>query len=721
MRDRFIKIGINIGLGTGMSISLALGMMHLFKLEIDYLQIFLMMCVLQVVCVVVFSSKKTSLSFFAICSMLIGLLYLGLQTRWAYIIYKILVYLRHDIDRWKLLLMGSIGVGIYLLTCKFFKKNILIGTGIILYSILIIKDTIFNDKEVAFFLFISLLYIFYAYFLELIKEEKSTKATDRSYFKSIIYVCVSTLCFTLGASYLAPIKFTALHRLLDKKRIYEAEYSYSRYYPYSGMLGGDIVLGDEEVLEVMATEGTYLKADSKSIYTGTYWTNVIETPTAMDLSAYQIEDTVEMLEGMSLLTKADEEELYKEQTFKITFKNLITKSLFIPIKSDNLVVAQHTADVYKKNDDTLTLGKAYGPDFTYSMHAYIPKYNTPEFKLALSKSKRGLYKEYATSGKNKLGKLSLVELEKRSLRAEEIYTTFTKLPDDLPERVKDLAYEITKEYTSDYDKARALESYLAGNYIYTLSPGDPTKGQDFVDEFLFDTKKGYCTYFATAMAVLSRSIGLPSRYVEGYTMPVAYQGSGSTYTITSKQAHAWTEIYFEGFGWMIFEPTARYQSSFRRNPGGTGDSYYKPEIVEQMEELEVNEPIIFQGENRNIYHIFKLSLFLIGMGTLSVLIVIICYRNKRFKKMAPRSFILKCYEIDRNKLAKKGLKLEKGETELTFARRVDESLKNKLKNKVSFVEITKLYLIARYSENEMKEEQKKEMYALHTSLRKLHL
>lgn len=714
MKGRLIKTGINIGLGTGMGVSLTLGIMYLLKFEINYLHIFLIMSLVQMLCIVVFSSKKASLNSFIICTISIGGLYLVLQTRWAYIIHKLVVALSEA--RWEILLISSIGVFVYLLTYRYFRRSILIGVGGIIYSILLIKEVRFYNFELGFFILVSLLYCFYAYFLEITKQEEDTKEMGMSYFKSITYVCILTLSFTGMASYLAPIKFTALHRLLDKKRVYEQDYLYSRYYPYTGMLGGDIVLGDEEVLEVMAEEGTYLRADSKAIYKGSYWTNKIEAPIPIDLSDYQLEDTVEMLKGMSLLTEADEEKLYQEQAFRITFRDLITKSLFIPNKSSNLVVGQYTADISRKNEDTLMSGKAYGKDFTYIMQAYIPKYNTEEFKQALNKSKRGLYKEQAMSGKRQMGELSLEELEKLNSRAEEIRATFTQLPEDLPERVTALAYEITKDHTSDYDKVRALESYLAGNYSYTLSPGEPTKGQDFVDEFLFDTKKGYCTYFATAMAVLSRCIGLPSRYVEGYNMPIANQESMNTYRITNKQAHAWVEIYFEGFGWMIFEPTARYQSSFRRNQVGAGDSYYKPALIEPSEVLEVNTPAIVGVESKNIYQSFKRIVFIVGIGTLGILLIIIYYRKSQLKKMKPRPFVLKCYEIGRSKLTQKGLKLEKGETELSFARRVDEVLNSRDKDKVKFVDMTKLYLLAWYSDNEIKEEQKKEMHALHTSL-----
>lgn len=101
-------------------------------------------------------------------------------------------------------------------------------------------------------------------------------------------------------------------------------------------------------------------------------------------------------------------------------------------------------------------------------------------------------------------------------RAEVFYDLYLQLPENLPSRVKELAYELTEGYSHDYDKAKAIERYLSKNYKYTLTPGDVPKGKDFVDYFLFESKEGYCTYYATAMTILLRCVEVPTRYVEGF-------------------------------------------------------------------------------------------------------------------------------------------------------------------------------------------------------------
>lgn len=93
------------------------------------------------------------------------------------------------------------------------------------------------------------------------------------------------------------------------------------------------------------------------------------------------------------------------------------------------------------------------------------------------------------------------------------------LSENTPERVINLAKAITADCSNDYEKVIAIEEYLKNNYEYTLSPSRVPEGKDFVDWFLFEDKRGYCTYYATSMAVMLRSVGIPARYVEGFVMP----------------------------------------------------------------------------------------------------------------------------------------------------------------------------------------------------------
>lgn len=129
------------------------------------------------------------------------------------------------------------------------------------------------------------------------------------------------------------------------------------------------------------------------------------------------------------------------------------------------------------------------------------------------------------------------------------------LPERVPERVFALARDLTAAAPTPFDQAVAIETYLRTNFEYTLEgPGVPVDSE-VADYFLFELKRGYCDYYATAMAVLARAVGLPARLVTGYSSGV-YDARSAEYVVRQSDAHSWVEIYFPGIGWVEFEPTA---------------------------------------------------------------------------------------------------------------------------------------------------------------------
>ena len=136
--------------------------------------------------------------------------------------------------------------------------------------------------------------------------------------------------------------------------------------------------------------------------------------------------------------------------------------------------------------------------------------------------------------------------------ADTVRADYLALPDGVETGVYALAGQITQDAQTDFDRAAALCAYLRSAYPYTLAQNVPPTGRDFVSWFLLDERQGYCTSFATAMAVMARMVGLPARYIEGYA---AVPDSDSVARVTQQQAHAWVEIYFSGFGWLPFDPT----------------------------------------------------------------------------------------------------------------------------------------------------------------------
>ena len=134
--------------------------------------------------------------------------------------------------------------------------------------------------------------------------------------------------------------------------------------------------------------------------------------------------------------------------------------------------------------------------------------------------------------------------------------TYTQLPEDLPERIRELALSITAGYSTTYAKAKAIEGYLKSNYTYRFADGtgreNPPPGRDPMDWFLFNHREGTCGVFSSAFAVLARSVGIPARVVSGW----AIRATEGVQTVFLIQGHQWAEVPFEGIGWVTFEPTA---------------------------------------------------------------------------------------------------------------------------------------------------------------------
>ena len=123
----------------------------------------------------------------------------------------------------------------------------------------------------------------------------------------------------------------------------------------------------------------------------------------------------------------------------------------------------------------------------------------------------------------------------------------------LDPRIAKLARQVTASSTSNYMRAKDIERYLKNNYGYTLQlPG--TREPDPLARFLFQRKKGHCEYFATAMAMMLRTLGIPTRTVNGFRGG-EYNDLTNSYIVREKDAHSWVEVYFPEYGWVSFDPT----------------------------------------------------------------------------------------------------------------------------------------------------------------------
>ena len=182
-----------------------------------------------------------------------------------------------------------------------------------------------------------------------------------------------------------------------------------------------------------------------------------------------------------------------------------------------------------------------------------------EFPGAQLDSMTGLHLPYPSTSRMRY---SVVSREYRILPSEEnspvaeyqaaIRDRYLQLPHD-SDRIAELARSVTARAASSYEKTTAVLQHLLSNYAYSLQADTATSTRP-IDEFLFTRKSGYCEHYATAMVLMLRTIGIPSRLVTGF-LATEWNEFGNYYTVRQRDAHAWVEVYYPQSGWITMDPT----------------------------------------------------------------------------------------------------------------------------------------------------------------------
>ncbi|MBE4906560.1 protease [Bacillus luteolus] len=297
-------------------------------------------------------------------------------------------------------------------------------------------------------------------------------------------------------------------------------------------LGGPFIGDNTLVFTAEASKRQYWRVETKDEYTGKGW----EASYSTERTAFNQENTVL--------------NWYEEKTgFELAEANidLNIKYHHIIYPLELLSVETDPDIIFSVNPSTEKIHTLKG-DESISAEEYSVTYNHPQFPV-----------EELREEKEVIGVSEGLE------KADGFLDRYTQLPKDLPERVRELAVEITEDKTNRYEKVRAVETYFkANNFIYdTQNVAVPSKDQDYVDQFLFETKMGYCDNFSTSMIVLLRSIGIPARWVKGYSDGEYVRNTDEglrVYEVTNNNAHSWVEVYFPGYGWIPFEPTKGFSN-----------------------------------------------------------------------------------------------------------------------------------------------------------------
>lgn len=312
-------------------------------------------------------------------------------------------------------------------------------------------------------------------------------------------------------------------------------------------LGNGFEFSYTPVMTVQSSVRSYWRGETRRIYSGKGWADLDEEP--RETKRYKGAATSEPLEieQPGKVEKREVEQIVTmntNNTYPVLFGGYSIKSVEL------LDERQETPDMRWASREAEMFWNGYKrnsskqPDYPqkYKVVAEIPVYPLEKLRQA----------NYET------------------LYKDEPDEDYLQLPSDLPQRVKDLAKQITAEGKTPYQKMELLQSYLSVNYEYTNKPDlSKKKSDDFVDSFLFEIKQGYCDYYSTSMVVMARSLGIPARWVKGYApgsqpnneaMMMRNPGMSGEYRVSNADAHSWAELYFGDYGWVPFEATPGFDA-----------------------------------------------------------------------------------------------------------------------------------------------------------------
>ncbi len=320
--------------------------------------------------------------------------------------------------------------------------------------------------------------------------------------------------------WLSKFNGTGIRGVAVKKIGYSADDSY---------LGGPFEQDETEVMLTMSSKRVYWRGESKNQYTGHGW---VENK---DLVKYNINLPLKDFKYPSTS--------YNEMNSSIEHEEIIQVVQFQGKSFPIIFVG----------------GKLTSIDETKPEAANLIQINPLTDNIYLRSAFNKNLETYALTGTRVIIDEEQIKNSPQDTPLE--LALFLQLPEKLPQRVKELANSIASKEQTRYDQAKSIESYLRNNYRYeTEEVPVPREEDDFVDQFLFESKQGYCDHFSSSMVVMARSVGIPARWVKGFTAGETTYSPEDGYTgvVKNKNAHSWAELYFQGIGWLPFEPTASF-------------------------------------------------------------------------------------------------------------------------------------------------------------------
>ncbi|MGK0464981.1 transglutaminase domain-containing protein [Clostridium sp.] len=323
-------------------------------------------------------------------------------------------------------------------------------------------------------------------------------------------------------------------------------------------LGGPILVNYQEVFKVKSEKPYYLKGSVKDFYDGSKWSISNE-------NYFKKSDESDMFYARFGMNR--EKYMHKRSLTIYPDKKFKTNTIFAPNFAFNVSNVQST--LFYDKTPIIISEKAVTRPYDVHFYEYSEVIDTIEDVRDYSAVPRGPMNYYlkpksinADINKNSSiqDKFSNSD-DGTNIKVLLDYEKYLQVPENISKRTYDLVFEIIKDSNTSIEKVLEIKKYLTENYSYDLQVSVIPEGKEFIDYFLFEEKKGYCTYFNTAITVMCRIAGVPARYVEGFKTPSEKDENG-LYTVSNSDAHAWGEVVLGAFSysnmWTIVDasPTA---------------------------------------------------------------------------------------------------------------------------------------------------------------------
>lgn len=285
-------------------------------------------------------------------------------------------------------------------------------------------------------------------------------------------------------------------------------------------MGGARNLGDQLIMDVSSSSGRYWRAVAYDTFTGQRWLNTTTVAQAIDggnhVRTPPFQARREITQTVTIQAPTGNVLFAAGQPLRVSLKAMADLLVIEQEPDASLPIAEIT--MLHRRDAALRPGDSY---------------------LAVSSLSRATVEDLQEAGTD---------------YPAWVTDKFLDLPSDLAPQVGELARQVTAGAATPYDQAVAIEQYLRG-FTYNDQIAAPPPGVNGVNYFLFDVQEGYCDYYASSFAMMARTLGIPARVSAGYSQG-EYLPEANVYRVREYNGHSWPELFFPGYGWIEFEPTA---------------------------------------------------------------------------------------------------------------------------------------------------------------------